>query len=246
MNRKLQEIVTEHPYRRLFITVSGAHLYGFPSPDSDWDLRGAHILPFEKFAGLDPSDETVERSFVRDGMEVDFVTHDLAKFFRLVLKKNGYVLEQIYSPLVVETSPEHEELKQIAKSAVTKHHTYHYLGFAANEWKLFENTRSYKRLLYVYRVLLTGIYLMHTGEIEANLTHLLDGRDMKFVHDLIEMKKTGAEKGTVPDIDITFHRSWFTRLEDEMKLASEKTHLPEAPTCRPMLDDLLLRLRQGS
>jgi len=25
--------------------VSGAHLYGFPSPDSDVDLRGAFVLP---------------------------------------------------------------------------------------------------------------------------------------------------------------------------------------------------------
>ncbi|MCX7425345.1 MAG: nucleotidyltransferase domain-containing protein [Planctomycetia bacterium] len=29
-------------YRPLFVTVSGAHLYGFPSPDSDVDLRGSH------------------------------------------------------------------------------------------------------------------------------------------------------------------------------------------------------------
>jgi hypothetical protein len=29
----------------LFATDSGAHLYGFPSPDSDLDLRGAFVLP---------------------------------------------------------------------------------------------------------------------------------------------------------------------------------------------------------
>ena len=33
----------------LFATVSGAHLYGFPSPDSDWDLRGCHLLPAREF-----------------------------------------------------------------------------------------------------------------------------------------------------------------------------------------------------
>jgi predicted nucleotidyltransferase len=31
-----------HPYPLLFATISGAHLYGFPSADSDFDLRGVH------------------------------------------------------------------------------------------------------------------------------------------------------------------------------------------------------------
>jgi hypothetical protein len=38
----LRAEVAGHPYSLLFATVSGAHLYGFPSPDSDYDLR-AHI-----------------------------------------------------------------------------------------------------------------------------------------------------------------------------------------------------------
>ena len=41
----LAPIVERQPYPMLFATVSGAHLYGFPSPDSDYDLRGVHILP---------------------------------------------------------------------------------------------------------------------------------------------------------------------------------------------------------
>jgi uncharacterized protein len=48
----------------LFATISGAHLYGFPSPDSDFDLRGAHVLPLEKVVGLEVLDETVEDSRV--------------------------------------------------------------------------------------------------------------------------------------------------------------------------------------
>ena len=39
----------------------------------------------------------------RDGVEMDLVTHDLRKFVRLMLKRNGYVLEQLLSPLVVHT-----------------------------------------------------------------------------------------------------------------------------------------------
>jgi predicted nucleotidyltransferase len=47
-------------------------------------------------------------------LEIDLVTHDVRKFFRLLLRKKGYVLEQLYSPLVVQAMPEHEELKVIA------------------------------------------------------------------------------------------------------------------------------------
>src|SRR5437867_5497506 len=61
---RLHRIVAAQPYPLLFATISGAHLYGFPSPDSDFDLRGAHVLPLEKVIGLDVRDETVEQSMV--------------------------------------------------------------------------------------------------------------------------------------------------------------------------------------
>src|SRR5215213_5810928 len=135
---RLHQIVAAQPYPLLFATISGAHLYGFPSPDSDFDLRGAHISPLEKIVGLNVTDETLEDSRVIDGLEMDIVTHDVKKFFGLMLKKNGYVLEQLYSPLVVHTTPEHAELKMIARDLITRHHSHHYLGFAATQWKLFE------------------------------------------------------------------------------------------------------------
>src|SRR5713101_530220 len=110
---RLQRIVAAQPYPLLFATISGAHLYGFPSSDSDYDLRGAHILPVENVVGLDVRHETVEASRVIEGLEMDIVSHDVRKFFGLLLKKNGYVLEQLYSPLIVHTTPEHAELKAI-------------------------------------------------------------------------------------------------------------------------------------
>ena len=64
---KLRAEVGAHPYPLLFVTVSGAHLYGFPSPDSDYDLRGVHVLPLREVVGLDPGRETVERSGVHEG-----------------------------------------------------------------------------------------------------------------------------------------------------------------------------------
>jgi len=138
---RLHKVVGEHSQRLLFVTISGAHLYGFPSPDSDFDLRGLHVLPARRMLGLDVGEETVERSEVVEGLEIDLVTHDVRKFMLLMLKKNGYVLEQLYSPLVVHTTPEHEELKAVARGCVTRHHSHHYFGFAETQWRLFEKER---------------------------------------------------------------------------------------------------------
>ena len=134
-NPRLQRIVASQPYPLLFATISGAHLYGFPSPDSDFDLRGAHVLPLESVLGLETRDETFQDSRFVEGLEMDIVSHDVRKFLKLLLKKNGYVLEQLFSPLVVRTTPEHQELKQIARhgrnqGVITKHHSHHYFGFA--------------------------------------------------------------------------------------------------------------------
>jgi hypothetical protein len=80
------------------------------------------------------------------------------KFFNLLMKANGYVLEQLYSPIVVYTTPEHEELKAIARGCITRHHAHH-SGFAESRWQLFQKDQPprVKPLLYVFRVLLTGI-----------------------------------------------------------------------------------------
>ena len=96
INPRLKRIAASQPFPLLFATVSGAHLYGFPSPDSDFDLRGAHVLPLDRVVGLEVQDETLQDSRVTDGLEMDIVSHDARKFFRLLLKKNGYVLEQLF------------------------------------------------------------------------------------------------------------------------------------------------------
>ena len=189
-NLFLNRIVLAQPYPLLFATISGAHLYGFPSPDSDFDLRGAHVLPLEKVIGLDVCDETVEDSRVIEGLEMDIVSHDVRKFFGLLLKKNGYVLEQLYSPLIVHTTPEHAELKAVARGCITRHHSHHYFGFAETQWKLFlkGSVRRAKPLLYVYRVLLTGNHLMLSGTVEANLVTLNEEFRLPYIADLVARK----------------------------------------------------------
>jgi predicted nucleotidyltransferase len=247
-DERLRDEVTQHPYPLIFATISGAHLYGFPSPDSDYDLRGCHLLPAQAVLGLDPGEETIESSNTDGGLEVDLVTHDARKFFGLMLKKNGYVLEQLYSPLIVHTTPEHEELKTIGRGCITRYHAHHYFGFAETQWRLFEkeHPRRIKPLLYVYRVLLTGLHLMRTGEVEANLITLNEQTRLSHVDDLIARKRSGPEQSTLDDEDLAFHGQEFQRLRSTLESAYQASALPEHPSARPALNDLLVRLRLRS
>ncbi len=242
---RLRDAVNTHPYPLVFATISGAHLYGFPSPDSDYDLRGCHLLPVREVLGLDAGRETIELETKDSGFELDLVTHDAKKFFGLLLKKNGYVLEQVYSPLVIHTTPEHQELKELARSCITKHHSHHYFGFAETQWKLFEKEqpRRVKPLLYVYRVLLTGIHLMRTGEVEANLVRLNAVARLSQVSDLIDRKLAGPERSVLGDSELEFHQREFERLRNELGTAFQGSQLPETATGRDALNDLLVRMR---
>jgi predicted nucleotidyltransferase len=244
---KLRRQVDAHPYPLVFATISGAHLYGFPSANSDFDLRGTHVLPLRQIVGLDAGEETVEKSGIHDGMEMDLVTHDIKKFIGLMLKNNGYVLEQLLSPLIVFTTPEHDELKELSAGCVTRYHAYHYLGFADNQWKLFrkENPPRVKPLLYLYRVLLTGLHLMHTGEVEANLLVLNDAEKLPFIDELVQRKLSGVETERLTDSDLDFHEWEYRRLIAKLEQAAAETHLPERPSSREGLNDLLIRLRIG-
>jgi len=243
-SKELQLIIAEQPHPLLFVTISGAHLYGFPSVDSDLDLRGVHVLPLREVIGLGSPRETITCDSVRDGFELDLVTHDAFKFFRLLLKRNGYVLEQLLSPLVLHTTPEHEELKQIAHDCITRHHAHHYLGFARTQWKLFDKDRRVKPLLYTYRVLLTGIHLMQTGKIEANLVRLNEAFRLPQVDELVAQKVGGTEKGLIEGADLAFHERECQRLTAELEAARDASSLPGVPQGRDALNDLLLRLRQ--
>jgi uncharacterized protein len=242
---KMMTQVKSHPYPLVFASISGAHLYGFPSPDSDFDLRGVHLLPLETVVSLDEGQQTWEKEGIYDGLEIDLVTHDAAKFFGLMLKRNGYVLEQLLSPLIVYTTEEHEELKALAPACITRHHSHHYLGFAATQWKLFEKESPprVKPLLYTFRVLLTGIHLMKTGEVQANLCILNESAKLSYLDELVHRKQTGAEKGILDDADVTFYQGEYDRLTKELEQSYEESKLPDMPTCRKEINALLIRLR---
>ena len=244
---ELRGVIADQPYMLPFATVSGAHLYGFPSRDSDIDLRGVHVLPAEEVVGLTTGRETLDRTWFQNEAEVDLVTHDLAKFARLMLRRNGYVLEQVLSPLVVATTPEHEELVALAQGCLTKWHAHHYRGFASTQWTLFGKSGELKPLLYTFRVLLTGIHLMRAGEVQADLRELqtIVAEAPGYLGELMAAKAE-AEHGplTGPSRDLLERE--VVALQAVLDEAETDSKLADRPTADAALHDLLVRTRLRS
>ncbi|MCE9548025.1 MAG: nucleotidyltransferase domain-containing protein [Planctomycetia bacterium] len=239
---KWRKYVESLEHKLLFVTVSGAHLYGFPSPDSDVDLRGSHLLPLKDIVGLHQPHQTIEKSGIHDGIEVDLVSHDVGKYFSLLVRNNGYVLEQVFSPLVVLGQEFLDELRPIASRCITRHHYHHYRGFYATQRKLLEKQeqKTAKALLYAYRVLLTGIHLLQTGEVEANLVQLNRRFELPFIDDLIASKT--AEKVSPSNVDWPLHETRLRELEGRLDRAFAESRLPEERDF-DAVNELLIRLR---
>ncbi|MGH9391623.1 MAG: DNA polymerase beta superfamily protein, partial [Vicinamibacteria bacterium] len=66
----------------LWLALSGAHAYGFPSTDSDLDLKGVHVVPARSLLGLRESQDAVEFVGEWEGREYDFTSNELGHVAR--------------------------------------------------------------------------------------------------------------------------------------------------------------------
>lgn len=239
---RVRATVAEHPHRLLFASLSGAHLYGFESHDSDVDIRGSHVLPAADMLRLVEPADTHESMDVVDGLEIDVVTYDIKKFCALLLRKNGNVLEQVVSPLVVLSTPEHEELRELSKRCICRHHVHHYRGMTKNRLRAFEADLELKPLLYAFRAALTGIHLLESGECQPNLVAIAARYGAGFVDELVERKAAG-EHVTMKAHEADRWRSEIAKLLVKLDDAFERSSLPDAPMAAVELDDFVVRVR---
>lgn len=257
---QLSQATREHPFPLVFASLGGAHLYGCASVDSGWNLRGAHVLLLREVLGLGTSRETVEFSHLppptrravplKHELELDFVTHDLRKFALQVLERNGGVLEQVLSPLVVYTTPQHEALSALVRQCVTRYHADYYLGASVNQWRLLEQDLQLGRqpllrpLLYAFRTVLSGIHLMQTGEVQSSLPALNAAARLPFLSDLLAQKTDGLEGETL-GLPLETFRDEHQRLLAQLQDDARSTHLPAeiAPQIRAELGEWVIETR---
>src|SRR6476659_5439480 len=99
-------VIDEESARREHVVVylSGAHAYGFPSPDSDLDLKAIHVAKTADLLGFEPQAPTVDRAEILDGVEIDYTSNELAHALSGILAGNGNFLERVLGRLVPQAS----------------------------------------------------------------------------------------------------------------------------------------------
>lgn len=234
------------PGRVIMCAVTGSHLYGFTSPDSDLDLKGLFVAPTEEFLGLGQPREAFDRMSVFEDLECDLTLHEIGFGVRGLLKGNGNLLERVEGPWQLFRTPELDELRAMLPHLLSKRCHGHYSGFFRQVCRFFDREGTAKSLLYSVRVALTGIHLLRTGEVRAHLPTL--AKIYGFTDDIepiVAIKTEGAERiGVRPVAAAPLRRRW-PELETLLEQARDRSPLPAEPPARHEAEAWLIALRRG-
>jgi predicted nucleotidyltransferase len=198
----------ERERKHLVVYLSGAHAYGFPSPDSDLDLKCIHIAPTGALVGLTPPDDPPGRIDVVEGVELDYGSNELGGVLRGILKGNGNYIERVFGQLVlggdrVLLDAAREVLQPVISRRVGKH----YGGFATSQLRAFDEKPTAKRALYVLRTAATGRHLLLTGQVVTDVAELTEHLPRE-IDELLAIKRRGEQQA----LEAEAARGWRARL----------------------------------
>ncbi len=239
-------VIAEESAKRehLVVYLSGAHAYGFPSPDSDLDLKTIHIARTSALVGFDPPQPTYDRAEVIEGVEIDYTSNELAHVLSGILNGNGNFLERVLGGTTLAYIPELESLRPLVRASISRRVHRHYRGFAANQQKLLEKEPTIKKLLYVLRTALTGTHLLRTGELETDLTRLAPAYDLREASELVAAKRAGERVAAEPSL----LEAWRPKVEQALSrldAARERSVLPDEPRNVEALERWLVAVRRS-
>ncbi|MDY3929168.1 MAG: nucleotidyltransferase domain-containing protein [Clostridia bacterium] len=199
IKEKLIEIEKRENIKILHCVESGSRAWGFPSPDSDYDVRFIYVRPKEYYLRLDKTRDVIEWQLDET---LDINGWDLQKMLRLLHSSNPTVFEWKNSPIVYKTSDEWESISKVfddyfsAKSGI-----YHYLSMAKTNYReyLKGDVVRLKKYFYVLRPLLACEYIRENQKsppmLFKNLLCYLDGEVKNEVLKLLELKMKTSELG---------------------------------------------------
>jgi predicted nucleotidyltransferase len=235
--------------RHLVVYLSGAHAYGFPSPDSDFDLKCVHVAPTRALVGL-VLDEGGggDRIEVVDGVEIDYGSNEVGPVLRGVLKGNGNYLERLLGTLVLaEDAAAMDALRPLVRRSVSRLVHRHYAGFAASQLRaaLEAEPPAAKKVLYVLRTTLTGAHLLRTGELVTDLGRLAAPYGFEAASELIAAKRAGERVALAPPTWAHW-RGELDRALATLDAARRESPLPAEPPddARDALETWLVDLRR--
>jgi len=96
---RLQELEQEERVRIFYACESGSRAWGFPSADSDYDVRFLYIHPQNWYLGIDVKRDVIERP---SNDLIDLSGWDIRKALKLFRKSNPPLLEWLNSPIIYQ------------------------------------------------------------------------------------------------------------------------------------------------
>ncbi len=231
---KLHQIATSEPLHLLLAVESGSRAWGFPSPDSDYDVRAVYIRQPESYLCIDEPKDTFEYI---ENQWFDVGGWDIRKALRLLRKSNAVLLEWLRSPMVYAQDDEftraHAALApQYAQAAPLLHH---YRGIARNALSAMDlhSEIRLKKWFYVLRPLLAARWAVQRGGIPPmTLAELSDGLPAAVQNEIRELVALKAERDESYRHTLSGNLKRFTRdLADETTVlqASAPVAMPSEP-----------------
>ncbi|MFT3769499.1 MAG: nucleotidyltransferase domain-containing protein [Minicystis sp.] len=238
-------LAEEAKRHHVVIALSGAHAYGFPSPDSDLDLKSIHIDPTAVLLGLGHGTPHADRMETIGGVEIDYTSNEIKPVLLGILQGNGNYIERVLGALLPHRAPELEELKPLVQNTLSRRLFRHYLGFATSQLKAAQAPEgtSAKKLLYVLRTALTGTHALLTGRIVIDLRELIDEHGFSEARELIEAKRAGETIKLAPEAATRWARD-VVRAFGVLEQAHERSALPVEPSGVAELEAWLLAERR--
>jgi predicted nucleotidyltransferase len=244
MERAIAE--EEAKRRHLVIALSGAHAYGFPSPDSDLDLKAIHVDPTATLLDLGHGTPHADRMETIEGVEIDYTSNELKPVLIGVLASNGNYIERVLGALQPLRAPELDALAPLVERTLSRRIYRHYLGFATSQLNAAKSPEgtSAKKLLYVLRTALTGAHALRTGRVVIDLRELAPDYGFADARELIEAKRAGE---TIKLSEAAAAR-WIEdvkRAFGVLEAAHDRSPLPAEPEGVRELEAWLLAERQS-
>ena len=232
--------------RHLVTYLSGAHAYGFPSPDSDLDLKCVHVAPTADLVGLYPVGDPGDRIVVVEGVELDYGSNELGPVLLGALKGNGNYLERLFGELALGGDLALlEEARAVVRPTLSRRVSRHYRGFATSQLHAFDEKPTAKRALYVLRTAATGRHLLAHGEVVTDVASLRAFVPAE-IDELIEIKLRGKRSTLEPE----HAAAWRARLAAAIEAVGDAwptSVLPAEPSAESVaaVDAWLRRVRLG-
>lgn len=235
----------ERERHHLVMYLSGAHAYGFPSPDSDLDLKCVHVAPTKQLVGLGMANDPSDRIVVIEGVELDYGSNELAGVLRGAIKGNGNYIERILGDLALAGDTELlAQARTVVKPLLSRRVAKHYGGFATSQLKAFDDKPSAKRALYVLRTAATGRYLLAHGELVTDVARLGDFVP-RGIDELLAIKRSAERQ----ELDADRAKAWRAELAAAIAAvddAVESSVLPVEPPAAALaaVEDWLVGVRR--